>query len=80
MFVGILQVLSYKGQDFHHAIVLLIDAVEEQHTQAEERANKLKQLLVKAKKDLTDAKKLVGTVLPAKSDSDIMFVYKVIRD
>ena len=39
---------------------LFLDALEDQHNQAEERANKLKQLLVKAKKDLTDAKKLVG--------------------
>ena len=36
------------------------ETVEEQHVQAEERGNKLKQLLVKAKKDLADAKKLVG--------------------
>ena len=34
--------------------------MEEQHIQAEERGNKLKQLLVKTKKDLADAKKLVS--------------------
>lgn len=34
------------------------DAVEEQRVQAEDRGNKLKQLLVKAKKDIADAKKL----------------------
>lgn len=37
---------------------LITDAVEEQRVQAEERGNKLKQLLVKAKKDIADAKKL----------------------
>ena len=37
-----------------------LETVEEQHIQAEERGNKLKQLLVKTKKDLADAKKLVS--------------------
>ena len=32
--------------------------IEDQRQQAEERGNKLKQLLVKAKKDIADAKKL----------------------
>jgi hypothetical protein len=44
----------------HHEIILLYaDSSETQHQQSEERGNKLKQLLVKAKKDLAEAKKTV---------------------
>jgi len=35
------------------------ETVESQHAQAEEHSNKLKQMLLKTKKDLADAKKLV---------------------
>ena len=37
------------------------EAVEENRVQAEERGNKLKQLLVKTKKELADSRKQVGT-------------------
>ena len=39
--------------------MLIPDTAESQYLQAEDRGNKLKQLLVKAKKDLAEAKKLV---------------------
>ena len=42
-----------------HFILLQTEAAESQYLQSEDRANKLKQLLVKAKKDLAEAKKLV---------------------
>jgi len=37
----------------------VIETAEGQYAQAEEHGNKLKQLLLKTKKDLADAKKLV---------------------
>ncbi len=40
-------------------VLVLLGVAETQYVQAEDRGNKLKQLLVKAKKDLSDAKKLV---------------------
>ena len=40
--------------------VLGLDQAESQHNQAEERGNKLKALLVKTKKDLAEAKKVVS--------------------
>jgi len=46
-----------------HCVVLycvgITETAEGQYAQAEEHGNKLKQLLLKTKKDLADAKKLV---------------------
>jgi len=39
--------------------VAVTETAEGQYTQSEEHSNKLKQLLMKTKKDLADAKKLV---------------------
>jgi len=41
------------------------ETAEGQYAQAEEHSNKLKQLLLKAKKDLAEAKKLVSTIVQA---------------
>jgi len=41
------------------------ETAESQYTQSEEHSNKLKQLLLKAKKDLADAKKLVWSFAAA---------------
>ena len=41
------------------AFAAVTETAEGQHTQAEEHCNKLKQMLLKTKKDLADAKKLV---------------------
>jgi len=40
-------------------VVAETETAESQHSQAEEHSNKLKQMLLKTKKDLADAKKLV---------------------
>lgn len=40
-------------------VVAETETAESQYAQAEEHSNKLKQMLVKTKKDLADAKKLV---------------------
>ena len=44
-------------------LLTLPDASESQYLQAEDRGNKLKQLLVKTKKDLAEAKRTVRIVL-----------------
>lgn len=44
----------------YNEVFLCVVSVESQQQQAEERAGKLKQILVKTKKDLADARKVVS--------------------
>jgi len=41
---------------------MLTDSVDEQRVQADDRGNKLKQMLVKTKKELADSKKWVSSL------------------
>jgi len=51
--------LNYVHSRWVMLCVGVIETAEGQYAQAEEHGNKLKQLLLKTKKDLADAKKLV---------------------
>jgi len=52
-------IASYKLTLCLCCVGAVTETAEGQHAQAEEHGNKLKQMLLKTKKDLADAKKLV---------------------